>query len=230
MASVGPFDVPGRSKNARMSVARCLRVRPSLADLGKRGRDAAGDGVRTRPASWPCRASCRVRGRRRSCAGRWPQIASTSTCSETANRASRRGLLLLGEQRDAGVGGCAARHRAGRPAAAVPAGGLLDAAAALVQSIAGQAHDVEPVSSIHRPAGRVGASVHENALAWQKNWACRRSDPTAHGRASLGCNSLTRARRCLRCSMTRIWCRRLGWFRCWRWPSRPVCVGWPMST
>ena len=30
MASVGPFDVPGRSKTARMSVARCLRVGPSL--------------------------------------------------------------------------------------------------------------------------------------------------------------------------------------------------------
>lgn len=30
MASVGPFDVPGRSKNASTSTARCFRVRPSL--------------------------------------------------------------------------------------------------------------------------------------------------------------------------------------------------------
>lgn len=30
MASVGPLLVPGRSKNARMSAARCFMVRPSL--------------------------------------------------------------------------------------------------------------------------------------------------------------------------------------------------------
>jgi hypothetical protein len=30
MASVGPLDDPGQSKNARMSAARCFRVRPSL--------------------------------------------------------------------------------------------------------------------------------------------------------------------------------------------------------
>jgi hypothetical protein len=29
--------------------------------------------------------------------------------------------------------------------------------------------------------------------------------------------------------MSRAWCRLLGWFRCWRWPSGRVCVGWLTS-
>src|SRR5829696_128866 len=31
------------------------------------------------------------------------------------------------------------------------------------------------------------------------------------------------------CSTSRTWCRRRGWFRCFSWPGRRVCTGWPMS-
>ena len=54
-------------------------------------------------------------------------------------------MLLLGEQRGAGVEGAPRGIERVALAAAVPAGDLLDAAAALVQSIAGQAHDLERV-------------------------------------------------------------------------------------
>jgi hypothetical protein len=46
-------------------------------------------------------------------------------------------------------------------AAAVPTGDLLDAAAALVQSIAGQGHDVERV---HHATASAGEPVHRNHL------------------------------------------------------------------
>jgi Domain of unknown function (DUF4352) len=29
--------------------------------------------------------------------------------------------------------------------------------------------------------------------------------------------------------MSRGWCRRPGWCRCWRWPSGLSCGGWPTS-
>ncbi len=43
MASDGPLDVPGRSKNARMSAARRLIVRPRVISSGRSLGDACGE-------------------------------------------------------------------------------------------------------------------------------------------------------------------------------------------
>jgi hypothetical protein len=52
-------------------------------------------------------------------------------------------------------------------------------------------------------------------------WDLRGLQSDQPGRPSLRCNFLKRLGRRLRCS-TRIWCLRLGCFRCWRWPARPT--------
>ena len=73
------------------------------------------------------------------------QLTSTWTCRSVGEQREEPGLLLGGEQVDAGVQGPPAGVERVTGVAAVPAGVLLDPAPALVEGVAGKADDVERV-------------------------------------------------------------------------------------
>ena len=83
-----------------------------------------------------------------------PHVASTSTCSSTANNASQAGALTVGEEVGAGVQGAAGSVERVAFAAAVAGGGLLNPAACLIEGVPGEADHVERV----RTGTAVGSS------------------------------------------------------------------------
>ena len=132
MASVGAVRRAGPVEEREDVRGALLEGPAELADLGQRGRDAAGDGV---DHGLHHGLAMLVVGF--AVGGDHALVDAPGRLDLDVLRDREQGfetgLLLLGEQRGAGVEGAPRGIEQVALAAAVPAGDLLDAAAALVQ-------------------------------------------------------------------------------------------------